>query len=136
MWFRHFIEDRTETQSSQETCPDSHGGNSGLDLDFPVPIEILSCYLLLHLPLAHIHKGVVVISLQPFGGGLEMCLSCSAIFLLTFARQMLWGKTMSENSGLFVISVHGSLLHPMLYTERHLKGILLFICKWLCRHSP
>lgn len=42
MWVKQFIEDKTETQSSQETYPKSHGDKSGLDLDFLIPIEIFS----------------------------------------------------------------------------------------------
>lgn len=41
MWVRHFIEDKTETQSNQETWPRSPAVENRWDLDFLIPIEIL-----------------------------------------------------------------------------------------------
>lgn len=88
MWVRHFIEDKTETQNNQETWPRSPAVENRQDLDFLIPIEMLFL-----LPSSVPSPGPYpqtseVINLQSFCGGLKSCLPYSAIFLITFAREM------------------------------------------------
>lgn len=41
--------DKTETQSTEETCPKLHGDKTRLDLEFPIPMKVLSFYRPLQL---------------------------------------------------------------------------------------
>lgn len=59
----YVTEDKTETQSAQETCPKLHSDKTRLDLEFPAPVKVLSFSQSPCLPQAHTHEGVMLIHL-------------------------------------------------------------------------
>lgn len=123
LWARHFREDKTEAQSSQETWPRFRGDRSRRDPEFLIPSAVLSLVpssptVCRPTPTDKKWSSTYSLSAEDwnctwFQNNMQCSVFRVQLFFTRHLQQNSYGakQSLENHLGLFAISISGSILH-------------------------